>query len=651
MSLLDRRDFLKLAGAGATAVSLPRALRAEERPAPEEAAPAAALPNILWVVCEDINPQLGCFGDANAVTPNLDRFAERALRYASAWSSAPVCAPARTALITGVDPTCLGAHHMRSLVAMPASMKMYPQFLRERGYYCTNNSKEDYNVAKPSGVWDESSRKAHYRDRKPGQPFFAVFNIEVSHESQIRVRPHTLKHDPAKMRLPAYHPDAPEVRHDWAQYYDKITEMDAIAGRHLKELEEAGLADSTIVFFYGDNGSGMPRSKRWPYNSGLNVPLMVHVPEKLKHLAPKDYKPGSVTDRLIAFVDFAPTLLSLTGVKPPEWMQGRAFMGRHEEPPQPYIYGFRGRMDERYDLVRSVRNARYIYIRNYMPHLIYGQFIAYQFATPTTRVWKQLYDEGKLKPPQTFFWEPKPPEELYDLQDDPDEVKNLAGSPEHQTVLGELRKAQQEHALKIRDVGFLPESEMHRRSAGGTPYELGHDPRKCPLERILAMAELAASLKPEATPQLLEGLKDVDSGVRFWAALGLLVRGAKAVGAARGELRAALKDEAPGVRVPAASALGQYGNDEDLTLALAALKELAPPDRNGTYVSVEALNAIEALGAKAAPLLDALKAMPRKDPNAAGRASGEPARALADILREEGGDQPDTPKRPRRKAQ
>jgi uncharacterized sulfatase len=333
-------------------------------------------------------------------------------------------------------------------------------------------------------------------------------------------------------------------------------------------------------------------------------------------------------------------------------MQGRAFMGRHEEPAQPYIYGFRGRMDERYDMVRSVRNGRYIYIRNYMPHLIYGQFIAYQFETPTTRVWKQLYDDGKLKPPQTFFWEPKPPEELYDLQADPDEVKNLAGSPEHQAVLGELRKAQQEHVLKIRDVGFLPESEMHRRSAGSTPYELGHDPKKYPLEKILAMAELASSLKLAATPQLTDGLKDADSGVRYWAALGLLMRGAEAVEFSRAELHAALKDEAPGVRVVAANALGQFGkNEESAGLALMTLRELAPPDKNGTYVSLEALNAIDALGAKAAPLLEALKAMPRKDPNAVGRASGEPARALADILREEGGDQPDTPKRPRRKAQ
>ena len=614
------------------------------------AATGGDLPNILWIVCEDINPQLGCFGDANAVTPNLDRFSERALRYPNCWSSAPVCAPARTALITGVDPTCLGAEHMRSLVKMPAFMKMYPQLMRERGYYCTNSAKEDYNVAKPKEVWDESSRNAHYKNRKPGQPFLAVFNIEVSHESQIRVRPHTLKHDPAKMRLPAYHPDAPEVRHDWAQYYDKITEMDAIAGKHLKDLDDAGLAGDTIVFFYGDNGSGMPRSKRWPYNSGLNVPLMIHVPEKFKQLAPKEYKPGAPTQALVAFVDFAPTLLSIAGVKPPEWMQGHAFMGQFGEPPPPYIYGFRGRMDERYDMVRSVRNQQYIYVRNYMPHLIYGQFIAYQFETPTTRVWKQLYDEGKLTPPQTFFWEPKPPEELYDLQSDPDEVKNLAASPDHQAVLAELRKALQEHALKIRDVGFLPESEFQRCSTGTTPYEMGHDAQKFPLEKILAMAELAAGLKADAAPQLKEGMKDADSGVRYWAVMGFLMRGAKAVEAARDELRAALKDECPAVRIAAARALGQHGSDEDLTLALAVLKELSPPDKNGMYVSMEALNAIDGLGTKAAPILDALKTMARKDPNGVQRGGDGPARLLSHILPEETAA-PDAPRNPRRKKQ
>lgn len=503
----------------------------------------AEKPNILWLTAEDMNPNLGCYGDGYAVTPNLDRFAARSLLYRHAWSSAPVCAPARTTLITGVYPTATGSHHMRSDIPMPDFMQMYPQLLRAAGYYCSNNQKEDYNLQKPEGVWDESSRQAHWKNRKPGQPFFAVFNHEITHESQIRRRPHTLVHDSAKAPLPAYHPDTPEVRHDWAQYYDNISTLDGQIAARLKELEDAGLAEDTIVFFYSDHGSGMPRSKRWPYHSGLHVPLIIHVPAKWRHLAPKDYQPGGQTDRLVNFADFAPTLCSLAGVKPPMWMQGHAFMGQFEAAPQRFSYGFRGRMDERYDLVRSVTDGRYVYVRNYMPHLIYGQYLNYMFQTPTTRVWKQLYDEGKLEPPQTFFWERKPTEELYDLQSDPDEVRNLTSSPKHQRILAQLRKANREHLLRLRDLGFLPEAEMHRRSRSSTPYALGHDNTKFPLKRVLEAAELASSLKPEALRRLKKALGDKDSGVRYWAALGILMRGREAVASNRLELaRAATGD-------------------------------------------------------------------------------------------------------------
>jgi uncharacterized sulfatase len=569
--------------------------------------PEPARPNVLWVTCEDIGPHLGCYGDRYADTPNLDRLAAGSLRYLHCWSNAPVCAPARTAIISGLYPTSTGAEHMRSMVPLPAGMRMYPQLLREAGYYCTNNSKEDYNLEQPGKVWDDSSAKAHWKNRKPGQPFFAVFNLLISHESQIRTRPHTLVHDPAKAPLPPYHPDTPEVRHDWAQYYDNITEMDRQAGQRLKELEDAGLTDDTIVFFYSDHGSGMPRSKRWPYDSGLHVPLLVHIPEKYRHLAPKDYAPGGTTDRLVSFVDLAPSLLSLLGIRPPEAMQGRAFLGKYEAPARETLHGFRGRMDERYDLVRSVRDRRYVYVRNYMPHRIYGQHVDYMFQTPTTQVWKRLYDEGKLKPPQTYFWETKPPEELYDLQDDPDEVHNLAASPEHQAVLKRLRQAQHEQALAVRDVGFLPEDEIHSRSTGSTPYEVGHDDGKYPLRRILEAADLASSLRPDAVPRLREALRDGDSAVRWWGALGLLMRGKDAVGVARDDLRKALADEAPAVRIAAGEALGKYGSADDLKEALPVLLELAPLKKNGVYVSMEALNALDELGKKAAPGLAVLK--------------------------------------------
>jgi len=257
-----------------------------------------------------------------------------------------------------------------------------------------------------------------------------------------------------------------------------------------------------------------------------------------------------------------------------------------------------------------------------MPHLIYGQHIAYMFETPTTKIWKQMYDEGKLKPPQTFFWEAKPPEELYDIQSDRDQVRNLVGSPGHRAILEELRKVQKEHAAKIRDVGFLPESEMIRRSKGSTPYEMGHDPEKYPLGKIMEMAELASSLKPDVLPSLKAGLKDPDCAVRYWAVLGFVVRNAAAVNSDGAELRDTLKDESPAVRIAASRALGLYSGDEDLKRILPVLKELVSPEKNGIYVAMEALNVVDALGDKADGLKDYLKIIPRKDPEATGRITG-----------------------------
>ena len=573
-------------------------------------AQSADRPNILWITSEDNGPHLGCYGDKYADTPNIDSIARKGVIYLNCWSTAPVCAPARTTLISGLYPPSTGAEHMRSMTRLPAAFKMYPQYLRDAGYYCTNNSKEDYNLEKPGKVWDQSSRKAHWKNRKPGQPFFAIFNDTTSHESRIRKRPHTPVHDPAKVRVPAYHPDTPEVRRDWAQYYDKITEMDKQVGRSLKELEEAGLADDTIVFYYGDHGSGMPRSKRWPYNSGLHVPLVIHIPAKFKHLAPTDYKAGGSTDRLVGFVDFAPTLLSLAGIKPPSHFQGHAFFGQHDAGSQPYIYGFRGRMDERYDMVRVVRDKRYIYIRNYMPHKIYGQYIDYMFQTPTTKVWHDLYKQGRLKPPRTLFWERKPAEELYDLQSDPDEVNNLADSPKHQETLKRLREAQHDLALTIRDVGFLPEHEIHSRSKGSTPYEIAHDKTKYPLNRILNAAELASSGKMENFKQLTSLLNDKDSAVRYWAAMGLLMRGKPATSVSRDLLLKALTDESASVRVIAAQALGQYGNQQDVEHALKVLIEAADVSRSGIYISMLALNALDAMDGRAKAVEQSIAVLP-----------------------------------------
>ena len=561
---------------------------------------AADKPNILWLTSEDHGPEMGCYGDANARTPNIDALAAKGMLFKRAWSVAPVCAPARSVIISGLYTSSSGGQHMRSMVPLPDSVRLYPQYLRDAGYYCTNNSKEDFNVQKPKQLWNASSGTAHWRNRPEGQPFFAIFNSTKSHESQIRTRPHKQVADPAKMRVPAYHPDTPEVRQDWAQYYDKVSEADEDAGKHLNEIEAAGLAADTIVFYYGDHGSGMPRSKRWPCNSGLHVPMVVFFPEKWKHLAPKEYQPGGKSDRMVSFVDLAPTLLSIVGIEPPAWMQGHAFAGSFQTSPQLFLFGERGRMDERMDLVRSVTDGRYVYLRNYFPHVSQGQRVAYQFETPTTRVWRSQFDEGKTNDAQSIFWRvPKPPEELYDLQQDRDEVRNLASHSEHQETLERLRSAQRKHLVSIRDVCFLPESELHSRTVGSTPYELARNDAKYPMDRIVAAAELASNLDPAALPELKKLLNDSDSAVRWWASLGHLMRGQAAVAANQEALQNALQDQASPVRIVAAQALGMFGDDATMAIALNVLRDLSSPQKNGVLVSMSALAAIEALGDRA----------------------------------------------------
>jgi uncharacterized sulfatase len=605
-------------------------------------------PNILWLTSEDHSPHMGCYGDKVARTPNVDALAAKGLRFRRAWSVAPVCAPARTAIISGLYPSSSGGLHMRSMVSLPEGFKMYPQFLREAGYYCTNNSKTDYNLREPGKVWDASSGQAHWRKRAEGQPFFAIFNSTKSHESQIRTRPHVQITRPEEVRVPAYHPDTPEVRQDWAQYYDKVSEADADAGRRLRELEEAGLADDTIVFYYADHGSGMPRSKRWPSNSGLQVPFVVFFPEKWRHLAPKEYQAGAVSDRLISFVDLAPTVLSLAGVEPPAWLQGRAFAGPHQAEPPAFLFGERGRMDERMDLVRSVTDGRYVYLRNYYPHVSQAQRVAYQFETPTTRVWHDLHTQGRTDEAQSRFWRtPKDVEELYDLESDPDEVRNLAQSPEHRAVLEKLRAAQRAHLLEVRDVCFLPEREIHARAEGATPHAMARDEAKYPLAKILAAAELASGLDSTATAELARLLRaDPDSAVRHWGALGLLMRGESAVREQADVLRGALGDASADVRITAAQSLGLHGGDADLQAALDSLAGLVAPQDNGVLTAMPALAAIEALGERAKPLHARIAAMAVDGPSPDGRYDSYVPRLVANIVPDA---QPAAPAKAKRK--
>jgi uncharacterized sulfatase len=384
--------------------------------------------------------------------------------------------------------------------------------------------------------------------------------------------------------------------------------MDAEVAKRLRELEDAGLVEDTIVFHFSDHGSGMPRHKRWLYGSGLDVPFIVYVPPKWRHLAPRDYAEGGTSDRLMSFVDLAPTMLSLAGIKPPGWMQGRAFAGEFQTDEPEFNYGYRGRMDERYDLSRSVNDKRYRYIRNYMPHRPYGQHLSYMFQTPTTRVWQRLFEEGKLNAVQSAFWQTKPPEELYDFTTDPDEVVNLVGSPEHAAVLERMRAAHRDWEREIRDVDFLSEWEMRKRSTEMSPYEMGHDKHKYDFDSIFAAAEAASSLDPGKLPELAQMLSQQDSGVRYWAAVGLLAQERDGVEEGHDELIAALADESPAVRITAAEALGRFGDEADVEAALKVLLKYAQPDAN-YYLSVSAWNALDFLDERARPSLPAIRVL------------------------------------------
>jgi arylsulfatase A-like enzyme len=449
--------------------------------------PPVRRPNILWISAEDLSPDLGCYGDRYAVTPNLDRLAAEGVRYTHCFANSPVCAPARSALITGMYSTTLGTHQMRCQGVPPPEVKCFPEYLRAAGYYCTNNSKTDYQFAPPLTAWDESSPRAHWRNRAPAQPFFAVFNLTISHESQVRNHTPEMqrrlaqltaeeKHDPAKAVLPPYYPDTPVVRKDWAQYYDVVTLMDKQAGEILKQLQEDGLAEDTVVWFWGDHGRGLPRGKRWVYDSGLRAPLILRVPEKLRGVVmpgkPEALKPGTVNDELVAFVDFAPAMLSITGVKAPRHFQGRSFLGSKVDPPREYVFANRDRMDEAYDLIRAVRDRRYRYIRNYMPHLPCSQDIDYMNQMPTMQEMRRLYAEGKLAGPQLqYFRQTKPVEELYDTKTDPHEVNNLADSLQHRAVLRRMRAAHVEWMKETGDVGLVPEPEFDEMKRPGGVWE------------------------------------------------------------------------------------------------------------------------------------------------------------------------------------
>jgi uncharacterized sulfatase len=567
----------------------------------QDAVTSDTRPNILWITYEDAGPQLGCYGDTYATTPNIDELATSGCLYTHVWSTAPVCSPARTALLTGMYPSSTGGIHHRSQVAVPPQVPLYPQLLRAAGYYCTNNAKTDYDVSTPRGLWDESSGKATWKNRPAGKPFFAVFNLNICHEGQFRNRKGAPVHDPAKAPVPAYMPDTPEVRLDWARYYDSLTDMDAQAGDLVRQIRDAGLADNTIIVVGADNGIGMPRSKRSVQDSGLHVTLVAYLPAALRGLAPPDYKVGGKSERLVNFVDMAPTWLRLCAAEVPPQMQGHPFLGRGVSRVSPdYMFGERGRMDERDDIARSVTDGRFVYIRNFLPYLPAGQHVQYMFQTPSTRVWHDLFVAGKLNEAQSAFWKPKPVEELYELKSDPWEVKNLAAgehvTSESETALKKLRASLQEHQFsKERDLGLLPESEMLRLAGSKTPYEWGQALAEKDYEELASAAWAASSGAQADLAKVVVALGSKQSGVRWWGVMGLMMRGHGAVNTNIEAVRQRLSEESPAVRIAAAEALATFGTPADNSPAMNVLRKLAATDTPDGAVRLEAVNAMSRL--------------------------------------------------------
>ena len=530
-------------------------------------------PNILWLVSEDNSPEtIGLYGNPAAYTPNIDLLAAGGIVFRHALSHSPVCAVARSALLSGLHSPSTGMHQMRSRTAQPQEIEdiFYPSLLRKAGYYTTNNAKTDYNLPVPHRrFWDESGDDAHYRNRSVGQPFFAVFNNDDTHESEmfLDVMANDPRTDPAKVLLPPYHPDTPAMRRSWAHYFDRNTKMDTWVGEKLAELESLGLADDTIVFYFSDHGGVMPRSKRFLYHTGTAIPLVIYFPEKWQHLAPSE--PGTWSDELVGFVDFPPTLLSLIGESIPEQYHGRSFLGPQAIDSTPgkqpilgkeYVYLYRDRMVQQYDMQRGVFDGEFRYIRNFMPQRPNGQYIHYPFRMQAMQEWYRIWASGEATQTQSMFWLPKPTEELYHTASDPWEVNNLASDPAYSNLLKEYREATKKHILTFRDAGFIPD-DMHQALIGAmTLYEYTHSDLY-PLEHLVDLAEKATSRNPEHLFELIQAMDNEYGPIRFWGALGCVVLGYDAI-VARSALITLLEDEFASVKVMAAEALGRIGDME-----------------------------------------------------------------------------------------
>ena len=430
---------------------------------------AAERPNVLWIIGEDVGPEFGCYGDPHAHTPNVDALAAEGLRFTRAFTVTPVCSTSRSSLLTGHYAWSFGAHNHRSNRGgnhpLPGGVRLLTHRLRDAGYFTANvrkfpgklkgTGKTDWNFTVEGKEFDS----ADWSDLKGHQPFYAQVNFPETHrggswkDAQQTADPKTT---PDEVTFPAYYPDDPVVRESWAAYYNALNVLDRKVGQVLDQLEADGLADNTVVVFLGDHGRAMPRGKQWAYDSGMHIPFIVRVPEKFRS---ERYTPGGVDGRLLESIDLTAQTLDWAGLPVPEAMHGRPFLGRLAGPPREYALGGRDRGDETVDRVRTLRDERFRYVRNYFPERPYSQLNRYKLTSyPIVRRMLELRDAGELAGPPADLMKPRRPrEELYDVTADPDEVANLAGEPAHRETLLRMR-AELEAALdRVGDEGRFPE--------------------------------------------------------------------------------------------------------------------------------------------------------------------------------------------------
>jgi len=481
-------------------------------------------PNILWIVTEDNSIHyMNLYTKGGAEMPAISQLANQGVVFNNAFSNAPVCSVARSTIITGVYAPRIGTqyHRKMSMVKLPEHIKPLPAYLNQAGYYTSNNAKEDYNFIKENKVWDESSKKASYKNRKEGQPFFHVQNFHNTHEGQLHFNSKQLTSALETNELDSimpfpFHPDTPTFRYTQSLYYNHHKDVDKEMGKFLKDLKDEGLMDNTIIFYYGDHGGVLPRSKGYLYETGLNVPMVVYMPEKWKHLNP--FKIGSRTSTFVDFVDLVPTVLSLAGVNIPKGLDGTPFLGKNidktEIEKQDITFGYADRFDEKYDLVRSVRKGKYKYIRNYQPFNVDGIYNFYRYKMLAYKEWYKLFQEGKLNDIQSQFFKPRHPEALYDIENDPYETQNLASSIEHQMKLFDLRNILSNHLMNQPDLSFFPEPYFLENGLENG-LDFGQKNKEL-IKKLIQTANLNLEPYNEVKNEISEALDNKNPWVRYW---------------------------------------------------------------------------------------------------------------------------------------